>query len=64
MGQVLPGGYWSGLRNDILTPILVSWDEVSVLKEESRHLPAMYANYSMDWQSLYRRLIKILYPPA
>ncbi|HWR41608.1 hypothetical protein [Sporomusa sp.] len=64
MGQVRPGGYWSGLRNDIFAPILVSWDEIIVLPEKSRHLPAIYANYSMDWHSLYNRLIKILYPPS
>jgi hypothetical protein len=64
MGQVRPGGYWSGLRNDIFAPILVTWDEIIVLPEKSRHLPAIYANYSMDWHSLYNRLIKILYPPS
>jgi hypothetical protein len=62
MGQVLPGGYWSGLRNDIFPPILVSRQEITVLPEISRHLPAIYRNYSMDWRSLYYRLIKLLYP--
>ena len=64
MGQVLPGGYWSGLRNDIFPPILVSRQEITVLPEISRHLPATYRNYSMDWRSLYYRLMKLLYPPG
>ncbi|WP_371372015.1 hypothetical protein [Sporomusa aerivorans] len=63
MGQVLPGGYWSGLRNDIFPPVLVPKNEIAVLPEVSQHLPAMYKNYSMDWRSLYYRLIKLLYPP-
>ena len=63
MGQVRPGGYWSGLRNDIFAPLLVSPEEITILKEQSLHLPAIYKNYSMAWQSLYTRLMKILYPP-
>lgn len=61
MEQVRPGGFWSGLRNDIFAPISVSRPEVVIIKEENRHI---YTNYSMDWHSLYNRLIKILYPPS
>lgn len=61
MEQVRPGGFWSGLRNDIFAPISVSRSEVVEIKDECRYA---YNNYSMDWHSLYNRLIKILYPPS
>ncbi|WP_371364167.1 hypothetical protein SRRS_50050 [Sporomusa rhizae] len=64
MGQVRPGGFWSGLRNDIFAPILVSEHEVVVVKKEGYYALTSYENYSMDWHSLYNRLIKILYPPS
>lgn len=63
MGQVCPGGFWSGLRDNIFAPIAVSEHEVVVLKEEG-HRPTSYERYSMDWHSLYDRLIKILYPSS
>ena len=63
MGQVRPGGFWSGLRNDIFAPIVVAEDEVIVVKEEGQPTTS-YEGYSMDWHSLYDRLIKILYPSS
>ncbi|TWH46004.1 hypothetical protein [Sporomusa sp. KB1] len=63
MWQVRAGGFWSGLRNDIFAPIVVSEDEVVVLKEEGAPTTS-YEKYSMDWHSLYNRLIKILYPSS
>lgn len=58
MEQVRPGGFFSLVRNDIYAPISVSQHEVTVLKDEA------YSNYSMDWHSLYDRLIKIICPPS
>ncbi|WP_144034096.1 hypothetical protein [Sporomusa silvacetica] len=58
MEQVRPGGFFSVIRNDMYPPIPVPRNEVVVVKDE------MYSNYSMDWHSLYNRLIKIIYPPS
>jgi hypothetical protein len=63
MGQVRPGGYWSGLRNDIFPPVLVPPNEITVIQDnENKNMPG-YENYSMDWHSLYKRLLLLLYKP-
>ncbi len=63
MGQVRPGGYWSGLRNDIFPPVLVAANEITIVNnKENDNIPG-YFNYSMDWHSLYDRLLLLLYKP-
>lgn len=61
LGQILPGGYWSGLRNDMLPPIPVACNEIIVDIQDNSNMPT-YENYSMNWKSLYNRLTILLGP--